>query len=400
MISDHIANLVQALDSGSFMPHGYCLVWSEPLLVTYVVSDSLIGFSYYSIPFALTYFVYKRRDLAFNWMFIMFSVFIFACGTTHFMGVWTIWNPNYWADAGIRYFTGVVSFITAVMLWLLLPKALKLPSPAQLERLNAELQAQITERQAAEQQLHQLNLALRQRTTELEAANRELEAFSYSVSHDLRSPLGGINGFSQALLEDYGESLDETAKNYLGRITGNAQRMGVLIDDLLKLGRISRSEVKHEVVSLSGIARDVAESLRLQYPHHQPDFSCIEELFVKGDAGLLRIVMENLLDNAWKFTSRQAEARVVVGVSRKGSEAVYFVRDNGAGFDMQHAQQLFQPFQRLHAGTDFSGTGIGLVTVRRIIERHGGLIWVESREGEGTTFFFTLGALNSEEQES
>ncbi len=383
-----LSSFIEQIGSGSYLPHGYCLVWSEPLLLTTVISNSLIGLSYYSIPFALVYFVYRRRDLAFNWMFIMFSIFIFACGTTHFMDVWTIWNPSYWTDAGIRYLTALASFATAVMLWLLIPRALKVPSPAQLEAMNRELARQIAERKAAEEEIRQLYAELEARTAELEASNRELEAFSYSVSHDLRAPLAGIDGFSQALREDCGDVLDDTARHYLARIQANARHMGQLIDDILKLSRVSRLALRLEPVDLCALAREVVASLSSLYAH-RPEFRCMGVGLVQGDPGLLRIALENLLDNAWKFTSYKAGASVELGAQVTEGETVYYLKDNGVGFDMEHARQLFNPFQRLH--TDFSGTGIGLVTVKRIIERHGGRIWVDRREGEGTTFFFTLG---------
>ncbi|MDQ3461320.1 MAG: PAS domain-containing protein [Deinococcota bacterium] len=240
-----------------------------------------------------------------------------------------------------------------------------------------------------------LNESLEQRvmvrTEQLERINQELEAFAYAVSHDLRTPLSGIDGFSQALVEDYGDSLDETAGYYLERIQFNTRRMGQLIDDILKLSRVSRHELRLESVDLSKLAVAVAEGLRGHYPNPHL-FRCEGGLVAEGDRGLLRIALENLLDNAWKFSSLSDQALVAFGRTEGDGEAAYFVRDTGAGFDMDYAHQLFQPFRRLHTEAAFTGTGIGLVTVKRIVERHGGRIWAKAEAGKGATFFFTLDA--------
>jgi DNA-binding response OmpR family regulator len=225
---------------------------------------------------------------------------------------------------------------------------------------------------------------------ELERKNQELEAFSYSVSHDLRAPLRSIDGFSQALLEDYSEQLDARAKDYLSRVRGAAQRMGDLIEDLLQLSRIGRADLVRETTDISQLARLVGSELAKQFPDRQVKFEVRDGLRADVDPRLLRVAFENLLSNAWKFTAKQSEARVEVGVTDREGSAVYFVRDNGAGFDMKFAQRLFRPFQRLHREADFPGTGIGLATVHRVIDRHGGRVWAESAAGAGTTFYFTL----------
>ena len=229
---------------------------------------------------------------------------------------------------------------------------------------------------------------------ELEATNRELEAFSYSVSHDLRAPLRSIDGFSQILLEDYADELDEDGKDYLSRVRAATQRMGRLIDDLLGLSRVTRGTMNRERVNLSALAEEVAEDLREARPERTVEFSAQEGLEVWGDSRLLRVALENLIGNAWKFTEKEPEARVEFGVdeelSRKGRVPVYYVRDNGAGFEMAYADKLFGAFQRLHGSDEFEGTGIGLATVQRIVHRHGGRVWAEGEVGRGATFYFTL----------
>ena len=253
----------------------------------------------------------------------------------------------------------------------------------------------ITERKALEAEIRSLNQDLekrvKDRTTLLEAANQELEAFSYSVSHDLRAPLRSIDGFSQVLLEDYQNQLDETGRHYLARIRQGTQRMGLLIDDLLKLSRTNRSELTVSDCDLSRLSSRVAGDLAHLNPERGGVVSIQLGMMVQADPRLMQVVLENLLGNAWKFTSRCQEPRIEVGESvSPDRERVFFIRDNGAGFDMAHAGKLFNAFQRLHSTSDFEGTGIGLAIVQRIIHRHGGRIWAEAVAGKGATFFFTL----------
>ena len=231
---------------------------------------------------------------------------------------------------------------------------------------------------------------LQQSQQALASANRELESFSYSVSHDLRAPLRSISGFSQALVEDEGDRLDERGQDYLQRIQDAVRRMSQLIDDLLALARVSRGDLQRTSARLGVIARDCAEILQRTDPSRAVEWVIPAELRAEADPRLIKIALENLLGNAWKFTRKQDRPRIEVGVLDNGGRT-YFVRDNGAGFDMAHAEKLFTPFQRLHTTTEFEGTGVGLATVQRIIHRHGGRLWAEAAPGQGATFFFTLG---------
>ncbi|TVQ55434.1 MAG: PAS domain S-box protein [Spirulina sp. DLM2.Bin59] len=258
----------------------------------------------------------------------------------------------------------------------------------------------VTERKKAEAQIQQLNVSLRQRTVELEAVNEELESFSRTVSHDLRTPISHIEFFNQMLEDEYGTYLDEEGQDYLVQINNACRRMKQLIHDLLQLSRATRAELTLAPVNLSKIALEVIDELRANAPERQGEFLVAADLETVGHESLLRIILENLLGNAWKYTRKRSHPRIELGrcedpqVYQKynlpGETSLFFLRDNGAGFDMSHADRLFKTFERLHSQSDFEGTGIGLTTVQRIIRRHGGEIWAEGRVGEGAIFYFTI----------
>jgi light-regulated signal transduction histidine kinase (bacteriophytochrome) len=237
-----------------------------------------------------------------------------------------------------------------------------------------------------------LEASVRRRTAELAAANEELEAFAYSVSHDLCAPLRSLTGFSQAIVEDYGDRLDEQGREYLRHIQNAAGGMSRLIDDLLRLSRLTRSEMRYETVDLGAIAREALAELARQEPARRVTTAVEDGLTAVGDAVLLRTALQNLIENAWKYTRHAPDARIEFRAERADGETTYVVRDNGAGFDMAYAGKLFRPFERLHSAHEFEGTGIGLATVSRIVHRHGGRIRGEGAVGRGAAFSFTLGA--------
>lgn len=243
----------------------------------------------------------------------------------------------------------------------------------EVRRVNADLERRVVER-----------------TRQLEAANRELEAFAYAVSHDLRAPLRSMSGFSQILQENAPPGLDEKSRHYLQRIHDASMRMSGLIEDLLNLSRIGRSELTARAINLSQIASEAAAAIRERHPTREVQLEIAPGMEVNADPRLLRIALENLLSNAWKYSSRTPQARVAVGTQAGDQGPVFFVRDNGVGFDMKYADKLFVPFQRLHPESEFPGSGIGLVTVQRIVARHGGRIWADAKPDEGATFYFTI----------
>ncbi len=263
----------------------------------------------------------------------------------------------------------------------------------EISRLATTFNEMIINLQIANQDIKQFNRELEnrvhERTAELKSVNHELESFAYSVSHDLRTPLRAIDGFSHALADDYGDILDENGKEYLRRVRKGAQRMGILIDDLLQLSRINRVDIEKKAVDLAVVAEEVIEELKAGDPDKKVDIKIGGDLKAFGDSQLLRVLMDNLLSNAWKFTGREPLASIIFDHDDKNPD-IFYVKDNGVGFTMKNEKKLFGAFERLHNISEFPGSGVGLATVKRIINRHGGEIWAEAKEGEGATFFFTL----------
>jgi light-regulated signal transduction histidine kinase (bacteriophytochrome) len=350
-------------DSEQFLPHGHCFMWSPGVLWMHVVSDILIAMAYFAIPFVLFYITRRRRDLPFDWLVVCFGVFIIACGLTHLMDVWNIWHTEYWLEGLLKVVTAVASVPTAILLWRSLTGILLLPSRRQLRDANESLAR----------------------------ANRELEAFTASVSHDLRSPLTTIAGQAGLLELSLPDATDEQ-KRRLARIQSSVKQMSELIDALLVLSRISRQTLHREIVDASSLCESIVQDMRQKDPARAVEVVIQPNMTVHGDRRLLSDLFQNLFANAWKFTSKTSSARIEIGQSSGGSMVTLYVRDNGAGFDMAYEQKLFKPFQRLHGATEFDGSGIGLATVARIIDRHGGRIWAEGKPNAGAVFYFTLPA--------
>lgn len=309
---------------------------------------------------------------------MLFS-FFFA-PPSHLSDLWTLWSPDYGIQTVIKAATALVSLVTAILLWPLIPRLLAMPSHAQLAAANAALSHEIEERRAAEASLLSTG-------NELRAANAEMESFAYAVSHDLRAPLRAMTGFSTALLEDYGPDLDDTASHYLKEVCRGGRHMGELIDGLLQLSRITRGQLQRQRIDVSALAAVIRDEIKAGPAitwEIEPD------LTVWGDPRLVAAVLRNLLENAAKYAGKSANPTIRVTAKQIDGTPFICVEDNGAGFDMAHANKLFQPFQRLHRQDEFPGIGIGLSTVNRIVQRHGGSIQAEGAVGQGAVFRFSM----------
>ncbi|MFB2768635.1 ATP-binding protein [Pelatocladus sp. BLCC-F211] len=405
--------------SGNFIPHGHCYLWMPELVWLHILADSLIALSYYSIPLTLIYFVRKRKDVPFKSIFLLFGAFIISCGTTHIMGVWTLWHPDYWLSGTIKIITAIVSFYTALTLIPLVPQALALPSPAQLEAANNALQTEIIERKRVEQELRQykehLEELVEQRTTELaktnellqqevvqrqqsqekmalllkelESTNKELNDFAYIVSHDLKAPLRGISSLSEWLLSDYADKLDDEGKELINLLIARVKKIYSLIDAILQYSRIGRIKEEIRRVNLNDVVTEVTELLE---PIENIQIDISNELpIVDCEKTRIEQVFQNLLSNAIKFIDKP-QGKITIACTEKNGYWQISVKDNGPGIEKEHFERIFKIFQKLSDNKNSDSTGIGLAIVKKIVEMYGGEVWVESELGVGTTFFFTL----------
>ncbi|MBE9007846.1 GHKL domain-containing protein [Fortiea sp. LEGE XX443] len=405
--------------SNNFIPHGHCYLWQTNLVWLHILSDSLIAFSYYSIPLTLVYFVRKRKDIPFKNIFILFGAFIISCGTTHLMEIWTLWHPYYWLSGSIKAITAIISFYTALTLIPLVPQALALPSPAQLEEANIALQAEITERKLIENELRQykerLEELVEQRTIELAAANqqlqqeivqrqksqermgellqelkntnKELNDFAHIVSHDLKAPLRGISLLSEWLLQDYGDKFDEDGKNLVDRLITRVKKLQNLIDGILEYSRVGRIREDKREVNLNNLVRDVIEVLEHKN-NIEIEISDILPI-IYCEKTKIEQVFQNLLSNAIKFLDKP-QGKIVIDCKEEDDYWTISIADNGIGIEEQYFTKIFQIFQKLSNTEDPESSGIGLSIVQKIVEIYGGNVWVESKVNEGSTFFFTL----------
>jgi len=407
----------------SFMPHGHCYLWQPGLVWLHNISDGIIGLSYYSIPVTLIYFVNKRKDLPFDWVFLMFGAFIVLCGSTHLMEIWTLWHPDYWEAGWLKAVTAIVSVGTAIALVPLVPKALALPSPAQLEAANQALAVEITERKKAEEDVRNLNAVLELRvqertqelavanadllaeiadrkraqarlqayTKKLEQSNRELQDFAFVASHDLQEPLRKIQAFGDRLQARFGDKLGDQGQDFLGRMQNAASRMQVLIEDLLSFSRVTTKAQPFAPVNLSKVVEGVLSDLETRIERTQGRVTVGELPTIDADSSQMRQLFQNLIGNALKFHRAGVPPEIEVS-AHLNNHGICEIRvaDNGIGFEQKHVERIFTVFQRLHSRSEYEGTGIGLAICRKIVERHNGIITATSTLGKGSTFIVTL----------
>jgi signal transduction histidine kinase len=406
-------------NSGNFIPHGHCYLWKPELVGLHILSDALIALSYYSIPLMLVYFVSKREDVPFKRIFLLFGAFIISCGTTHIMEVWTLWHPTYWLSGAMKALTAIISFYTALTLVPLVPQALALPSPAQLEAANQALQNENAERKRVEKELREykerLEELVEQRTSELaktneqlqqeviqrkqsqermgqllkeiKSANQELNDFAYVVSHDLKAPLRGISSLSEWLLSDYADKFDSEGRELVNLMIVRVHKVYNLIDGILKYSRVGRVKEEKRPVNLNDVVKDVIElicpldNIKIEIANELPVIFC--------EKTRIEQVYQNLISNAIKFVDKP-QGKITIGCIEDNDYWKLSVADNGSGIEQQHFARIFKMFQKLSNNKDSDSTGIGLSLVKKIVEMYGGNVWVESEVGQGSTFFFTF----------
>lgn len=367
-------------DTSGYVRRGECGGWTPGLDWLQNVSDLLIWGAYVAIPFVLLYYARHRKELPFRHLFWLFGLFIAACGTTHLMSYVTTMYPAYRLEGVIKLVTAVASWGTVIAIAAIAPKALAMRMPEELER-------EIEAREKVQTDLALLNEDLLARTREVEAANRELEGFNHIVAHDLRSPLRAIVYSSRTVMEDAPEELDPEIRYRLGRLSQSALRMSALVDDLLEFSRLGRYEIERISCNLSQLAEEVAQDVKEEFP--SASFEIQPDLRVDADPRLLSLALYNLLENASKYAREGVQAKIRIDQIETEKGTAIRIADNGIGFDMTYIDKIFEPFERLHR-EEIPGTGIGLANVRRVIERHGGLLWATSIPGTGSEFFFTI----------
>lgn len=389
-----------------FVPHGYCMRWSSGVVGVHVVSDALTALAYFLIPLSLFRFVRLRPNIMYPWMIILFAVFILACGTTHLMAIYTLWSPVYRLDGAVKALTAAASLPTAFLLLRLVPKLVTIPSTEELRMMNEELHRQVRERETAEQEIRRLNahleLLVAERTKALEGevherreaekklkeANEDLERFAYAASHDLQEPIRSVSLSAQLLARRYKGKLDEEADRLIGVATEGALRMSGLVRGLLEYAKSSHAEPPSGVADMEAVLQDTLRDLQLGISAAGASITWDALPQVPGSPILLGRVFHNLISNALKYRSEDAPS-IHVSVAKEEDGWIFTVEDNGIGIEPEHSEKIFDVFTRLH-GRERSGYGLGLALAKRVIERHGGRIWVESEPGSGSRFRFRL----------
>lgn len=391
--------LLDYFSTNNFMPHGHCYLWRPGILWLHVASDAMIALSYFSIPIMLYYFIYKKRDVPYKWLFKLFALFIFWCGMTHLVAIWTVWDPIYQIQGITKAITATISFMTALFLIPTIPKILSLRSPKDLEELNTKLENALKQKNEAEQMLTVANIELEnqvaKRTAELtkysdklKVANSELESFANQASHDLKSPINT----AMALLEELNQSPNDLSKYqlFIPKVQSNLKRLSSLITDLLDLSKLGENETTKEWLNLEEIMEDVRANVSYLVEENQARIY-VDALFdVYANKTQLTAVLQNIIENAIKYTDDKTQPEILLSAQQKNDYWQIEIKDNGIGIDPSEHNNIFKPFYRLHTEDEFPGTGLGLSICKKIIINHGGTMELESKPEQGTTFRFTL----------
>lgn len=389
-------SMSHAVSSSGFMPHGYCFLWTPGLLWTHVLSDLIIAASYFSIPFALWHLAQKRPDLPFRWAFVLFGVFVMACGTTHLFSIWNIWYADYWQESWVKVLTAATSVLTAILLWPLIPRALAIPSQQQLAQAIQNLEHEVAQRKRIELELRQSNAELEQHRTQLseltrdlKRSNTDLEQFAYAASHDLQEPLRMVTGYLGLVEQRLQDKLDTETRDFMAFATDGARRMQGLIQAILEYSRIGTRGVAPSPVDSAAAFNDALHLLQGQISQTRAEVTARHLPRVLADPTQLTQLFQNLIGNAIKFC-KASPPQVRIEARRESGHWRFSVTDNGIGIAPEYRERVFGIFQRLHTRREFPGAGIGLSLCKRIVERHGGTIGVEPAPGGGSVFWFTL----------
>ena len=377
----------QKLFTSDFMPHGHCYLWRPELVWLHTSSDSLIALAYFLIPLSLFQIVRKRRDLTFNWMILMFVVFILACGCTHLMEVWNVWHAEYRLAGLIKAITALASLITAILMFQLVPGLVAIPSTDQLRRENEE-------RKKAEAEVrtlnHDLEFRVAERTAMLQRSNDALQRFAYIASHDLQEPVRTVRTLNQLLARDYAGKIDGKADMYISHVVEASGRMHELVINLLDYARITPElPAVNEVTDSGLVLQEALDDFRtlIQECSAEVEYANLPKVAVNPVH--LRKLFENLLSNSIKYRNTNCEVWIKVEAEMRGPECLFSFADNGIGFDQQYSEQIFVAFSRLH-GKEYPGSGVGLSVCKTVVEKYGGRIWAKSNPLSGTVICFTL----------
>jgi len=410
--NESLGHFFSQLFKSDFIPHGHCFFWRPDIIWIHVISDGLIAASYFAIPIMLVYFALRKKDLPYGWMLGLFCSFIFLCGMTHVFSIWTLWEPIYRFEGVLKAVTAAVSVITAILLFPLIPKALTLRSAQVLEELNQKLIAENKIRKDTEKKLEESNHTLEQRVTErtsqlrqkseqLERSNAELEQFAYIASHDLQEPLRMVSSYCQLIKEDIGAGNNqEDIAQYIDFAVEGAHRMKILMDDLLKFSRIGVKDDNliedvdcNEALSL---ALDNLDNL-IEESNTRIHFETLPT--IQADKVSIVRLFQNLIGNAIKYSREDTIPQINITAEDIGHSWQFSFADNGIGIESEHFERIFMILQRLHARTEYPGTGMGLAICKKIVSSHSGRIWVESTIGKGSTFYFVIPKIFSAEKE-